>query len=81
MNPLNKRAGLLTIVFICFTFLLLVNLPDEFSKYSLNSSLQEPKDIFMYLKALCITTKVVDEAINKIQTILKILLFTLKQSL
>lgn len=67
------------IVFICFTFLLLVNLPDEFSKYSLNSSLQEPTDIFMYLKALCITTKVVDEAINKIQTILKILLFTLKQ--
>lgn len=35
----------------------------------------------MYLKALCITTKMVDEAINKIQIILKIPLFILKLSL
>lgn len=68
-------------VFICFTFLLRVNLSDEFSKYSLNSSLQEPKDDFTYLKALCITAKAVDEAINKIQTILKLPLFILKLSL
>lgn len=81
MNLLNKRVDLLIMVFICITFLLLVNLSDEFSKYSLNSPLQEPRDDFMYLKALCITTEVVDEAINKIQTILKILLFILKLSL
>lgn len=81
MNLLNKRVDLLMIVYICFTFLLLVNLSNEFSRYSLNSLLQEPKDDFMYLKALCITTKVVDEAINKIQIILKIPLFILKLSL
>lgn len=69
------------IVYICFTFLLLVNLSNEFPRHSLNSPLQEPKDDFMYLKALCITTKVVDEAINKIQIILKIPLFILKLSL
>lgn len=68
-------------VFIWFTFLVLVNLSDEFSKYSLNSFPQEPKDDFMYPKALCITTKVVDEAINKIQPILKIPLFILNLSL
>lgn len=68
-------------VFISFTFLVLVNLSDEFSEYSLNSSPQEPKDDFTYLKALCISIKVVDETINKIQTILKILLFILKLSL
>lgn len=58
-------------VFIRFIFLLLANLSDEFSKYSLKSSLQESKDDFTYLKALCITTKVVDEAKYKTQTILK----------
>lgn len=40
----------------------------SFWKYSLNSSLQEPKDDLVYL---CITTKGADEAINKAQTVLK----------
>lgn len=81
MTLLNKRVDLLMIVYICFTFQLLVNLSNEFSRYSVNSPPQEPNDDFMYLKALCIATKVVDEAINKIQMILKIPLFILKQSL
>lgn len=81
MSLLNKKVDLLMIFYICFTFLLLVNLSNECPRYSLNSPLEEPNDDFMYLKALCITTKVVDEAINKIQIILKIPLFILKLSL
>jgi len=75
MNLLDKSEDSAMMGFICFPFLLLVNLSKEFSKYSLNSSLQEPKDDFLYLKALRITTEVVHEPINKIQTILKIPLF------